>query len=65
MDHKELAIIEALLIQEESQQHAKMVYENDKIQKNNRIETENIYMALLYMYARLRLGVYGPYIYIY
>ena len=41
-----------------------MVYANDIMHKNSQIKAENIYMATIYMYARLGLGVYSLYIYI-
>ena len=46
-------------------QHAKMVYANNKEHIHNQIKAENIYMGSIYMYSRLVLGVYGPYICIY
>ena len=42
-----------------------MVYANDKVHIHNQMKAENIYMGSIYMYARLGLGVYGPYTCIY
>ena len=38
-----------------------MVYANDIMHIYIQIKAENIYMASIYMYARLGLGIYGPY----
>ena len=46
-------------------QHAKMVYTKDIMHIHTQIKAENIYMASIYMYARLLLGIYGPYTCIY
>ena len=43
----------------------KNIYANDMMHNNGQMKAENIYMAPIYMYSRLGLGVYGPYIYIY
>ena len=48
-----------------SLQHAKMVYANDKVHIHIQRKADNIYMGSIYMYARLGLGVYGPYTCIY
>ena len=42
-----------------------MVYANDIMHIHIQIKAENIYMASIYMYSRLGLGLYGPYIGIY
>ena len=46
-------------------QHAKMVYANDIMHIHIQIKAENIYMVSIYMYSRLGVGLYGPYIGIY
>ena len=42
-----------------------MVYANDKVHIHIQMKAENIYMGSIYMYARLVLGVFGPYTCIY
>ena len=42
-----------------------MVYAKDIMHIHMQMKAENIYMGSIYMYARLLLGVYGPYTYIY
>ena len=42
-----------------------MVYAKDIVYIHNQIKAANIYMGSIYMYARLGLGVYGPYTCIY
>ena len=42
-----------------------MVYTNNIMHVHIQIKAENIYIAYIYMYARLVLGLYGPYICIY
>ena len=42
-----------------------MVYANDKVHIHIQMKAANIYMGSIYMYARLGLGLYGPYICIY
>ena len=42
-----------------------MVYANDIMHINIQMKAANIYMAPMYIYARLGLGLYGPYICIY
>ena len=41
----------------------KNIYANDKMHINIKMKTKNIYMAPIYMYDRLGLGVYSLYIY--
>ena len=48
-----------------SLQHAKMVYTNNIMNTHIQVKAENLYMASIYMYTRLGLGLYGPYIGIY
>ena len=48
-----------------SLQHAKMVYAKDIMHIHMQMNAANIYMAYMYMYARLGLGVYAPYTGIY
>ena len=48
-----------------SLQHAKMVYVSDIMHINTQMKAENIYMASIYMYKRLQLGLYSSYIGIY
>ena len=43
----------------------KKVYAGDKMHKKHKMKPENIYIAPIYIYTRLVLGVYDPYIYIY
>ena len=58
-------------MQDGSLQHAKMVCANDKMYNNSQMKAEYIYIyiyiyrALIYMYERLGLGFYGPYICMY
>ena len=40
-----------------------MAYANDIMHSHIQMKAENIYKASIYMYARLVLGVYGPYTY--
>ena len=42
----------------------KIVYVAEIMHDNIQMKAENIYMVSIYMYARLGLGIYGPYIYI-
>ena len=42
-----------------------MEYANDIMHIHIQMKVENIYMASMYMYSRLLLGLYGPYIGIY
>ena len=49
----------------QSLQHAKVVYAKDIMHIHMQIKAANICMAYIYMYARLGLGVYGPYTCIY
>ena len=42
----------------------KHIYAKNKMHINIQVKAENIYIAPIYMYARLELGVYGPYTYI-
>ena len=42
-----------------------MVFAKDIMHIHIQIKAENIYIASIYMYARLGLGVYGPYTCIY
>ena len=46
-------------------QHAKMVYANDIMHIHIQKKAENIFMASIYMYARLGLGVCSLYTCIY
>ena len=38
-----------------------MIYAKDIVHIHNQMKAANIYMGSIYMYARLGLGVYGPY----
>ena len=42
-----------------------MLYIKDIMHIHIQMKAENIYMASIYMYARLGLGFYGPYMCIY
>ena len=42
-----------------------MIYTDYIMHEISQMKTVNIYMVPIYMYAKLGLGVYGPYIYIY
>ena len=42
-----------------------MVYAKDIVHIHMQMKEENIYMAYIYMYSRLVLGVYSPYTCIY
>ena len=42
-----------------------MVYAKDIVHIHMQMKEANIYMAYIYMYARLGLGIYGPYTCIY
>ena len=42
-----------------------MVYAKDIVHIHMQMKEANIYVAYIYMYARLGLGVYGPYTCIY
>ena len=41
----------------------KNINANDIMHNNGQINAENIYIASIYRYTRLELGVYGPYVY--
>ena len=42
-----------------------MVYAKDIVHIHNQMKAENVNMESIYMYTRLGMGVYGPYICIY
>ena len=46
-------------------QYAKNIYANNRIHNNGQMRAVNIYMAPIYMYSRLQLGVCSLYIYMY
>ena len=48
-----LLLLALQLIKDESLQHAKMVYAKDIMHIHMQIKAANIYMAYIYMYARL------------